>query len=334
MGKSRSAAAAAAAQAKGISAPVFNSQKTTAQSNLSSSMRGQGLGGGKALRLAKAVGSTRSTLMNVCTALVFACVAITAQLYLQKNHPESAVARALAPYFGKISVDPSATTTTQIEAAPKAEGTVATANAAAAAAAAAATELADANAPKGANSAGKPREVDAKKCEDRHQQCVGFAAQGECDNNPGWMIVNCPHSCDSCELLDPQVRCNRASLGIKEDHVYKPGDMQAMFSAIEKTYPQYGVTVHSTDPWVVTFDNFLSDDEVNALITSVDGNWERSTDTGSVNEFGETGRVLSQGRTSNNAWCRKECYENHHVQNAMKKIEDHNTLVGHPFKGE
>jgi hypothetical protein len=28
---------------------------------------------------------------------------------------------------------------------------------------------------------------------------------------------------------------------------------------------------------------------------------------GSMNEFGEAGRILSQGRTSSNAWCMREC---------------------------
>ena len=44
--------------------------------------------------------------------------------------------------------------------------------------------------------------------------------------------------------------------------------------------------VLSRDPWVVTFDNFLSDAEAKALISNVD-QWEQSTDTGDTNEFGE-----------------------------------------------
>jgi hypothetical protein len=35
--------------------------------------------------------------------------------------------------------------------------------------------------------------------------------------------------------------------------------------------------------------------------------WERSTDTGSTNEHGETGRILSTGRTSSNSWCDRNC---------------------------
>ncbi len=39
-------------------------------------------------------------------------------------------------------------------------------------------------APKGANSQGKPREA-VKECFDRHEQCVDFAKNGECDKAPG-----------------------------------------------------------------------------------------------------------------------------------------------------
>ena len=35
--------------------------------------------------------------------------------------------------------------------------------------------------------------------------------------------------------------------------------------------------------------------------------WERSTDSGQLNEYGEQGRILSTGRTSSNAWCDAEC---------------------------
>lgn len=99
--------------------------------------------------------------------------------------------------------------------------------------------------------------------------------------------------------------------------------MHDMFSAIEVMYGErYDVKVLSTDPWVVTFENFLNDDEVNALISTVEGQWEQSTDSGQVNEFGETGRTLSTGRTSSNAWCRAPCLENEHVQSTIAKIEE------------
>mmetsp|Transcript_5969 Transcript_5969/g.6160 ORF Transcript_5969/g.6160 Transcript_5969/m.6160 type:complete len:355 (+) Transcript_5969:108-1172(+) len=175
--------------------------------------------------------------------------------------------------------------------------------------------------PKGANTEGKPRAA-VKACTDRHEQCKAFARNGECQRNPGWMIINCGASCNNCHLRDPKIRCNRKALNISTEPVYMPGDMSAMFNDIERLYgDRYNVTVHSRAPWVVTFDDFMTPEETTAIIGTVD-KWERSTDTGSANEFGEVGRVLSQGRTSSNAWCREACERNPHVQNVMKKIAE------------
>ena len=183
--------------------------------------------------------------------------------------------------------------------------------------------LEDSHLPKGANPEGKPLDVSLQNCKDRHEQCAGFHRNNECVKNPGWMIVNCPQSCKACHLLDPKVRCDRTNLNISTDPIYKPGDMNDMFLSIPTIFGErYGVTVVSTDPFVVTFDNFMTDAEVDALITTVEGGWERSTDTGVSNEFGETGRVLSQGRTSSNAWCRAPCESNPHVKNVLKKITE------------
>lgn len=42
--------------------------------------------------------------------------------------------------------------------------------------------------PKGANPEGKPQEVTLASCEDRHQECIQFAKQGECTKNPGILL--------------------------------------------------------------------------------------------------------------------------------------------------
>jgi len=174
--------------------------------------------------------------------------------------------------------------------------------------------------PKGANAEGAPRKAEME-CKDRHKQCVTYAEQGECEKNPGWMIINCPLSCDACHLRDPKLRCDRRALNMTLEPAYAPGDMNAMFESIVTRFGDvYEIEVLSMDPWIVTFDNFLTADEAKALISTVKS-WERSTDTGSTNEFGETGRILSTGRTSSNAWCTHECESHPDVQNIMTKIE-------------
>lgn len=117
----------------------------------------------------------------------------------------------------------------------------------------------------------------------------------------------------------------RIKLNITDEPIYKPGDMNAMFENIFERFSHYNPTALSTPkdgpdkPWVVTFENFLTHEEVDAIIAT-NTHFERSTDTGTSNEFGETGRVLSQGRTSSNSWCRDECRSHPLVQSAVNKI--------------
>ena len=181
------------------------------------------------------------------------------------------------------------------------------------------------NIPKGANVMGKPRPA-TKDCIDRHAECKQFRDQGECHRNPGWMIINCPRSCndlnDACRLRDPKLRCDRRALNMTTSPVYNPGDMYRMFESIEKRFgSRYPITIHSRDPFVVTFENFVTDEEAEALIRTI-GRWERSTDSGSMNEFGEAGRVLSTGRTSSNGWCIGECERHPKVRRVLRKIEE------------
>eukprot|EP01041_Mallomonas_annulata_P013429 gene13429-28478_t len=179
--------------------------------------------------------------------------------------------------------------------------------------------------PKGANPEGKPLEASVE-CVDRYDECASFVEANECNKNPGWMIMNCAKSCDACHLRDPKIRCTHAFLNVSHEPVFRAGDMDAMFRRIVSDFSEkYEVNVLSKSPWVVTFEDFLNDDEITALLETVDG-WERSTDTGASNDFGETGRILSQGRTSSNAWCRTECENHPDVKNVMSRIEDITTI--------
>ena len=46
-------------------------------------------------------------------------------------------------------------------------------------------------------------------------------------------------------------------------------------SIVDRFGSNYGITILSKDPWVVTFDNFLTDSEVNALIVTGTKNSEK-----------------------------------------------------------
>lgn len=42
-------------------------------------------------------------------------------------------------------------------------------------------------------------EAQQKECKDRHQYCGSWAANGDCERNPGYMINNCRKSCRVCD---------------------------------------------------------------------------------------------------------------------------------------
>jgi hypothetical protein len=183
------------------------------------------------------------------------------------------------------------------------------------------------------------------KCKDRYPVCVEEAARGECTNNPGWMIVNCCKSCDDKEgfgpLLDSKVRCTRERLNATIP-AWKEGSLDELFTrwATDDDYKQYEPKVISSPnkaynaehdgPWIMVFDSFLDDYEINSLLkgASYGDGYVRSTDQGSViGGSGEKEKVISKHRTSSNAWCRKECEELHGVKRVSKRIEDVSNYV-------
>eukprot|EP00040_Diaphanoeca_grandis_P013521 m.68329 g.68329 ORF g.68329 m.68329 type:complete len:423 (+) comp23945_c2_seq1:50-1318(+) len=142
-------------------------------------------------------------------------------------------------------------------------------------------------------------------CKDVYpDQCRQYG-RAECARTPGWMVVHCSKTCEACDLRHPENRCKRSFLNVTDTPAYSPGDMNAMFEAVSK---EPGVIVHSRDPWVVTWDQFMSEDEVDDLVNAPGLNFVRSTDTGAMDE--ETGsfkKIVSSHRTSQNAWCTGPC---------------------------
>ncbi|CAJ1959352.1 unnamed protein product [Cylindrotheca closterium] len=175
-------------------------------------------------------------------------------------------------------------------------------------------------------------------CQDRFSICKSEAARGTCSWSPGWMIVHCCKSCDeelnASELIDPNVRCTKERLNMTEP-AWQPGDLNKLFeswAAKDSDFAQYDPQVLSSPgaefggidgPWVVTFDNFFSEDEANALIQGgAKVGFERSTDQGKMNSLGEREKVVSTTRTSSNAWCIGACERIPQVSRVSHRIEE------------
>ena len=167
--------------------------------------------------------------------------------------------------------------------------------------------------------------------------------RGECTRNPGWMIVNCCKSCDDKEgfgpLLDSDVRCTREKMNATVA-AWQPGSLDELFTNWAKggengEYVQYEPHVISSPgkvfdaeyegPWVMVFDSFLNDFEIQSLLDGAEygSGFQRSTDQGKIiGASGEREKVTSKSRTSSNAWCRESCENLPGVKQVTQRIED------------
>jgi prolyl 4-hydroxylase len=131
--------------------------------------------------------------------------------------------------------------------------------------------------------------------------------------------------------------------------ILNPGDVHQLFQNIT-TLPEYAIyeprilsmpnpprrktddttTTHDHDhdddeikdgPWVVTLENFLTDEECDTLINlgAVEG-YKVSQDVGKRKFDGTYEGHINSGRTSTNAWCLKECFHDPVTQRVLNKI--------------
>ena len=187
--------------------------------------------------------------------------------------------------------------------------------------------------------------IDSHQCSDRDAYCVEAALLGDCERKPLEMMERCGPSCMSCDMMLYQRRCPYDKYA---PTAWAPGDVERMFSRIvaeaNGKYSEFDVTVWSqpqmTDaeiiahpdgvfadkPWVISFENFLQDDEIERLLelAEADG-YERSDDGGEYID-GKFVTYYIKGRTSYNSWCGK-CRVDPYGEQVLARIED---LTGIP----
>lgn len=170
-------------------------------------------------------------------------------------------------------------------------------------------------------------------------------------------------ACRSCNLIDMETRCPKLPDAVP---ALGPGNLNSMFERIVETAPgnrtltdedrrqlamtetpEYTVTVHSRPsehasteinihqdktlpPWLITFDNFLTAEECDALIQhGYDTGYKRSEDVGAQGIDGIVTGRKSKGRTSENAWCstKNGCREQPVPQRVHERMS---TVLGIP----
>lgn len=124
-------------------------------------------------------------------------------------------------------------------------------------------------------------------------------------------------------------------------NAWKPGDLNEMFTnltTLEKfqkyepnvlSRPDYldGDTEETADyeigPWVVVLENVVTQKEADRLIElgAVEG-YKRSSDVGKLKFDGTYESNVNDGRTSKNAWCQNECYNDTLAQNVIGRVTE------------
>jgi prolyl 4-hydroxylase len=154
---------------------------------------------------------------------------------------------------------------------------------------------------------------------------LSLSKVGECEKNPKFMLKDCAPSCFRCDYLDMAKRCAfDPNLPI---HFAKPGDLNTMFLRILQdpqlaVYHPRAVLQPPDGPWIVVLDNFLSDDECHTLIQlGHEQGYERSTNVGAKKYDGTYEAAKQSSRTSHNAWCVNECWQDDVTQRIHDRLE-------------
>ena len=167
-------------------------------------------------------------------------------------------------------------------------------------------------------------------CKNRHPQCAYWAAIGECEANPKYMLLQCAPSCQTCDKIDFDTRC---PWDRDAPSIFEPGDLNKMFERIttEPFYQQYEPVIHSQPPkgpWLITLEKFMTDEECDRLIhLGAEEGYEISRDVGKKKFDGTYDGYENKGRTSTNAWCNEKCYNDTLTQQVLTRMAN---LTGVP----
>jgi hypothetical protein len=104
-------------------------------------------------------------------------------------------------------------------------------------------------------------------CTNRHEKCTVWALKGECEANPPYMKKSCALACKTCDNLDFSKRCPPLD-SHNAQTAWETGDLNKMFEPLtqEPYVSQYQVQILSRDPWVITMENVIKEDEAERLI--------------------------------------------------------------------
>merc|ERR1712228_870204 len=85
---------------------------------------------------------------------------------------------------------------------------------------------------------------------------------------------------------------------------------------------KYNISMLSLDPPIIEFYNFVPDIVISDLLHNGRFEFERSEDAGDLDENFVYKSIISESRTSSNAWCSADCQQMDAAQNILSSIEE------------
>jgi len=187
-------------------------------------------------------------------------------------------------------------------------------------------------------------------CEEDEEE---FVDEDDDESWQNYMMNNCAPACQTCESLAYQFELLKCTADRSTD-IFEPNELDDMFLRLvgeipfdeDVIVPNFTPRIHSrpspslftekrnsdvnadyiTDgPWIVTLDNFLTDEECDRLIElgATEG-YERSylaeDEDWDEEELKKEYETDDAWRTSSNSWCQNECYEDPVAQRVIGKI--------------
>ncbi len=199
-------------------------------------------------------------------------------------------------------------------------------------------------------------------CVNTDELCTAYAIEGRCEKpddyenlefdeevmmNYEYMIAHCSPACQTCHeliLTEEEKEIIEDCTPDVGSNIFKNGDINKMFERIvgDLPYPEGSVVPDYTPnivsrplskkhngkaaneldfhvgPWIITLDDFLTSEECDRLVElGAESGYTRST---LENEEDDEGEMAY--RTSTNAWCMDDCYNDPIAQKVIQKIEN------------
>jgi prolyl 4-hydroxylase len=178
-------------------------------------------------------------------------------------------------------------------------------------------------------------------CKCKHEDCAMWAAMGECENNSGFMALNCAPVCSACDQLFIETIEDRCPIDLeKMPNAWEPGDVNEFFTNITtiEEYKQYEPQVLSSPsylpgdsqetadykvdgPWLVILENVVTDEEAERMIElgAIEG-YKRSVEVGALKADGTHEQKVDSRRTSTNAWCKDKCSGDNVARRVIERL--------------